>query len=293
MMKLIQLLSNILTHPLNDGQRLSALGRLFRWQISSRLAPGEICIPFVNGTSLIARRGLTAATGNYYYGLMEQNEMGFLLHYLRPDDLFVDVGANIGSYTVLASGVVGARSIAFEPANPAREILLRNVRLNDFVDKVQVQSVGLSDQQGKAYFTLGRDATNSIIQYVDDSEVTEIEIGKLDETILESSIQILKVDVEGHELSVLKGGHNFLIENRIECIIVEMRDQRNHSSEGDIFVRNYLSEFGYRKIYYDPHLRYIIEGENKGRNAIFILDLDRVYERIKSAGRFSLISGFI
>jgi len=46
---------------------------------------------------------------------MNVNDMGFLLHFLRKDDLFLDVGANIGSYTVLAGGAVGAKSISFEP----------------------------------------------------------------------------------------------------------------------------------------------------------------------------------
>jgi hypothetical protein len=54
-------------------------------------------------------------TGNLYAGLHEFSEMGFLLHLLRQNDLFVDVGANLGSYTVLASAVCQARNIAFEP----------------------------------------------------------------------------------------------------------------------------------------------------------------------------------
>ena len=61
---------------------------------------------------------MTGATGNIYTGLHEFEDMMFLLHLLRPGDIFVDAGANIGSYTVLASAVVGAKSISFEPVPP-------------------------------------------------------------------------------------------------------------------------------------------------------------------------------
>lgn len=47
---------------------------------------------------------MTGATGNWYCGLQEYEDMSFVLHALRPGDLFVDVGANIGSYSILAAG---------------------------------------------------------------------------------------------------------------------------------------------------------------------------------------------
>ena len=57
---------------------------------------------------------MTGATGNIYAGLHEFVDMAFCLHLLRSGDLFVDVGANIGSYTVLASKVAGANSVTLE-----------------------------------------------------------------------------------------------------------------------------------------------------------------------------------
>lgn len=91
-------------HPLNRSARFAALGRVIRWQIASRLVPGPIALPFVKDTYLFATRGMTGATGNWYCGLHEYEDMSFVLHTLKPGDLFVDVGANIGSYSVLAAG---------------------------------------------------------------------------------------------------------------------------------------------------------------------------------------------
>ncbi|TMC68336.1 MAG: FkbM family methyltransferase, partial [Chloroflexi bacterium] len=88
---------------------------MVRWQFVSRLIAGPIALPFVEGTSLFAMRGMTGATGNWYCGLHEVREMAFVLHLLRAKDHFLDVGANVGSYTVLAGGAVGARVTAVEP----------------------------------------------------------------------------------------------------------------------------------------------------------------------------------
>ena len=67
-------------------------------QIGSRLVPGPVLVPFVDSCSLFAQAGMTGITQNIYVGLAEFREMAFLLHVLRPDDLFVDVGANIGTW---------------------------------------------------------------------------------------------------------------------------------------------------------------------------------------------------
>jgi hypothetical protein len=80
---------------------------------------------------------MTGATGNIYSGLHEFEDMGFLLHFLRPDDLFVDIGANIGSYTILASAAIGAATIAFEPVPDTHEWLRLNVAINNVDNKVE------------------------------------------------------------------------------------------------------------------------------------------------------------
>ena len=54
-------------------------------------------------------------TGNIYCGLAEFADMAFVLHVLRAGDLFVDIGANAGAYTLLASSVAGAKTTCFEP----------------------------------------------------------------------------------------------------------------------------------------------------------------------------------
>jgi hypothetical protein len=141
--KLPQLLRFIVNHPLNRDDKVASLARFVRWQVASRIMRRPIALPFVNHTQLLVSQGMTGATGNYYCGLHEVSEMAFVLHALRADDLFVDAGANVGSYTVLAAGAVGAQVIAIEPLPATFAKLEGNIRLNDIVTRVAAYCCGL------------------------------------------------------------------------------------------------------------------------------------------------------
>src|SRR3984893_15374669 len=107
------------SHPLTHTSPIKAWQRWLSWQIKSRLRD-EVNAPWIGGQS-----GMTGATGNVYVGLHEFADMMFLLHFLRERDLFLDIGANVGTYTVLASGV--CRAIELETITPTIEkILLQN-----------------------------------------------------------------------------------------------------------------------------------------------------------------------
>jgi FkbM family methyltransferase len=105
-------------------------------------------VPFVDATRIFVGAGHTGANGNYYWGLHEFADMAFVLHYLRPDDLFVDVGANVGSYTLLASGAVGARTIAFEPVPQTLARLRANCDANGLGTRVDVRAVCVGASAG-------------------------------------------------------------------------------------------------------------------------------------------------
>ena len=115
-------------HPLNRKSSWRAAFDFSLAQIAARLVPGEVCVPFPNGTRLLVPPHMKGAAHFIYPGLCEFEDMGFALHFLRPDDLFLDVGANIGAYTVLAAGAAGCRVIAFEPAPATFRSLQANLQ---------------------------------------------------------------------------------------------------------------------------------------------------------------------
>lgn len=68
-MQLINLLRNVLLHPLNKADRYGAIKRFLAWQVVSRIMPGPIAFPFVENSRLFAAKGMVGATGNLYCGL--------------------------------------------------------------------------------------------------------------------------------------------------------------------------------------------------------------------------------
>ena len=113
------------------------------WLVASRLLGGGYIIDFVGGTRLLVRRGMSGATGNLYFGLQDFQEMAFVIHFLRKGDLIADIGANIGSYSVLASGVSGARSFSYEPVASTVRHLEDNISLNRLGDLVTIRATAL------------------------------------------------------------------------------------------------------------------------------------------------------
>ena len=85
----------------------------------------------------------------------------------RRGDLFVDVGANIGSYTVLASGVCGAQTIAVEPDPETVKALRRNVEANEISECVRIVEAALGSAPGVARFTVGQDTKNRVADDAD------------------------------------------------------------------------------------------------------------------------------
>ena len=162
-MTLLNLIKFIINHPLNREQKLKSIIQFAKWQIGSRLAPGAIVYPWVNGSRFLVKTGETGLTGNIYTGLHEFSDMGFLLHVLRAKDLFIDVGANAGSYTILACSAVGARGVAFEPVPDTYNRLFENMRLNCLDEKVKCINKAAGSQQGTIAFTSDYDTTNHVL----------------------------------------------------------------------------------------------------------------------------------
>jgi hypothetical protein len=83
---MINIIRLIISHPLNKGHKFQALRRFFLWQIISRVYNHPILLPFTDKSSYLCWSGLTGLTGNWYYGLMELEEMSFLLHFIRDEE---------------------------------------------------------------------------------------------------------------------------------------------------------------------------------------------------------------
>jgi FkbM family methyltransferase len=130
----------------------------------------------------------------------ERNWLTLLCRALRPDDLFLDVGANLGIFSVTAA-LCGAKVVACEPGRTALERLRRNVAINALSDKVKIVEAALSNRTGNCTFT--EPSADSVIQTGHIGGGTEVHMLRGDD--LGISPTVIKIDVEGHEIEVLDG----------------------------------------------------------------------------------------
>jgi len=238
---------------------------------------------------------MTGATGNIYCGLHEFEDMTFLLHFLRKEDTFLDVGANIGSYTVLSAGVCGAKTISFEPAPLTYNYLLRNVELNKLNERVTTWNAAVGAEPGEISFTSGLDTVNHVLANYETEDSVRVEVYALDDLISrEENVSLIKVDTEGFETEVLKGMPALLKSPALKAIIIELNGsgERYGFNENDIHLK--LLEHGFLPHGYDPFLRKIFPLKTfNSYNTIYLRDPEFVVDRVRGSRKIKILSEYI
>jgi FkbM family methyltransferase len=289
-MGLINTVSFIIEHPLNRGQRLKAILRFAWWQISTRLGSRRRIVPFVNSSRLVVSRGQTGATGNIYTGLHELNEMAFVLHSLRPSDLFVDVGANVGSYTVLAAAAVGARCISFEPDAAAFAALMENLKINRITSRVEASPAAVGATSGQVAFTPGRDTLGHILPGASLDFANRVPLVALDDLLDGRVPALMKIDVEGFEAEVLRGAARTLTQPGLLAVIMETNGSGARYGVDDEQLHETMISAGFTACTYDPFLRNIEASPDRctDGNTIYVRDIAAAAERVANAPRFDI-----
>ena len=290
---ILQTFKFIIGHPLSRGRKLAALGDWFRWQFGARLLSCPVVVPFVNESRLLVRIGMAGATGNIYVGLAEFEEMSFLLHFLRKEDLFVDVGANVGVFTVLASAVVGCCSVAVEALPVTFAKLVDNLRLNDIESRVEALNLALGDQDGELGFTSGFDTMNHVLAHGEATEAITVRVCPLDTALSGRIPQLIKIDVEGFETLVI-GGANVTIEAPDHMVVImELNGCGIRYGFRDEDLHCIMMSKGYVATGYDPfsrRLRLLGEPTYNEGNIIYVKELymDEVERRLLAAPVFNI-----
>jgi FkbM family methyltransferase len=280
-------LAGILRHPLNRGRSFETIKRFLRWQFGVRLLGAPVAVPFVESTRMLVQRGMTGATGIVYQGLPDFWEMGFVLHALRPRDLFFDVGANVGSYTMVAAAT-GASCVAFEPVPETFRHLRDNIALND-LENVALYPIALGAQPGEIMFSAGGGPTNHALG-PDETEAgaVPVEVWRLDDFCLNDALQfaVVKIDAEGFEVPVIEGGQQTLSDPTVKAVILELLNGQACRYGYDEWALHgrMLSEFGFHLHRYDPLTRELTDTDEViGGNNLYVRDAGMVRERLSTA----------
>jgi FkbM family methyltransferase len=277
-----QLVSSLIHHPLNNQKKFKALLSFINWQLILRLVnPNEVITNFTDKTKFIVKKGRTGLTGNLYCGLHEFEDMMFLLHFLRSDDQFFDIGANVGSYSILANAHVGAKTISFEPLPATVELLKKNKAINGNNDTWRIEMLALGDRENNLWFTSDRDTMNQIVDESYPGNKIKVDVMSLDQYCNNHKIipVLLKIDAEGFDENVIVGGENTFSNELVKALIIE--------SDTEI-VKTKLLIAGFEPYTYDPFARKLTLGLNGGSNQIYIKDKEFVSDRIRNAEEISI-----
>jgi len=175
-----------------------------------------IVIPIISGT-LKGKLWIVGCSGKMLFRFITTTYETTLTHlfekHVKTGDIVYDIGANTGYFTLLSSVLVGngGKVYAFEPAKKVFKLLKKHIKINRYKN-VDIFNKAISDKNGVGFFDTGDGIWTGKISTKGEYEV---EIVKLDDFVLKNNISlpnIIKIDVEGEELNVLKGAKNLLTE---------------------------------------------------------------------------------
>jgi FkbM family methyltransferase len=160
----------------------------------------------------------------------------------RRGTWIIDVGANIGNHAIYFARVLGARVLAFEPFPRSREILQANLAANGCSELVTVNPFALGDSPGRGRAHSRSDSNLGMVSVRPD-DAGDLSFVRLDDCItLGMDVSILKVDVEGGEMPVLRGAARLLAIDRPH-VFAEAAEPAEFES-----IRAFLAPFGYRPV---------------------------------------------
>lgn len=287
--KIFSALKFVAQHPVNRQRRFRALAEYGFIQVAARLTPGDVCVEFPNRNRLMVSPRMKGAAHFIAPRLCEFDDMSFVMHFLRPGEVFGDVGANVGAFTVLAAGVAGAQVIAFEPSPDTFEMLARNVRLNDLSQRTRLVKAVVGRQTGETHFSSGLGTENHVAAANEKAGAVAVPMTTLDHELASSPPTLLKVDVEGFETEVFGGAENTLKHPALQAIIVERNGSGNRYGYDEAALHERIRNHGFAPYAYAPLTRALIALDASATgNIIYIRNPTSASERLRHAAAFTL-----
>jgi FkbM family methyltransferase len=255
-----------------------------------RLSGDAVVVPYVGDAVLVWPKESSSVGLCAKYGLGEYTDMAFCLHFLRPGDLFTDLGANSGVYTVLASKVAGAHSVAVEPVPATHALLRRNIEANDIGDLVDARQCGVGSKSDNLHFTASLWSLGHVADAAGEDTVA-VPVEPLD-TILAGRVPaLIKVDVEGFEGAVVEGANATLSDPACKAVILELAEDVVRYGVSGADVVDMMTRHGFTPYWYDPAARKLEPAGRSGPgkwNKIFIRDLGFVEDRLATSPAFDV-----
>ncbi len=190
----------------------------------------------------------------YFLDAYEDSELLFMKHILKDGSVFIDIGANIGLYSLVASKIVKKNGsiYAFEPYPKNREAFNENIALNNFKNIV-VENFAIAEKEGEIALFYNMDNANlgMVSAYVTDLDnAVKVKTISLDNYVKNqhiTKIDFIKLDIEGGEYTALLGMQEVLT-NLSPILMIEILEYVpfTKNTNQDKIV-SFLEKFGYQK----------------------------------------------
>jgi FkbM family methyltransferase len=220
-------------------RRSKLLGRICR--IPLNMIPKGTVVPIMQGYLRGKRWVVGASLHSFWLGGYESDKQRVMAQQIKAGDIFYDIGANVGFYTLFGSLFVGETGYvyAFEPFPQNAYWVEKHVALNK-LNNVAVFRLAIADFNGESQFQEGE--TDGVGK-IDAGGNVKVEVAALDSLIAQGKLRpatIMKIDVEGAEYDVLKGAEHLLKTSRPRIFLATHGDAVHQQCVG------YLTELGYR-----------------------------------------------
>ncbi|WP_298920618.1 FkbM family methyltransferase [uncultured Nostoc sp.] len=213
------------------------IGKLIRFPLS--LLPTKSILPILQGPAKGMKWIVGSGVHGMWLGSYEADKQKLMTELSLEGTTVLDIGANVGFFSIFLSRLVGAtgKVISFEPLPRNIEFIHQHIQLNK-IDNIEVISAAVSDKLGKNNFASSHLYAQGYLTDNGDLEVSVITLDSLHN--LTNLVSLVKIDVEGAEANVLKGGEKFFQEHRPIILLATHGKKQTNDCQVILHKYNYF-----------------------------------------------------
>jgi FkbM family methyltransferase len=229
-------------------------------------ADGVLPLSFGGSHAKFATPTIRELRGIQYFAIGEDGDFRQLVGMIAPGDVFFDIGAQYGAYAYLISNALpSVKVVAFEPFPRDYVFLKQNAGLNP-QSHVQCINAALSDFDGEVWMTAVTGDAECCPKIVTSKDGQRVPAMRGDTLIASGELpfpNVLKLDVEGHEMAVLRGLDKALADPRLHSIYCEIHDDLLPQGETAAALIAYLESKGFHSIVECPAPNHYVFAEKR------------------------------
>lgn len=222
----------------NIPSNKSLLGQILRLPL--KLIPNGATVPILRGAERGKKWIVGSGPHSNWLGINEVAKRRLMAQVIKPGTVVYDIGANVGSYTILTSVLTGdsGNVYAFEPLPDNLQYLHRHIKLNN-LHNIEVHEVAVWNKSGTVKF---QGTSDRVTSHISDEGSIEVKTVSIDSLVFDGPLSppdIIKIDVEGAETGVLEGAQKTLKKYQPSIFLATHGDDINRN------CREQLEKLGY------------------------------------------------